>query len=959
MKKTNPLFKTSLTAKLEELCHDSNIQNFIRKNTNYTAETHRFFCESQNLTQRLKTEEIEDEKPLNSNEDFFKSPRNISNSLGNMKKKFLELNHAINLENKNISEFPMQYYSYMPQNVRIIDLRNNKLKKFPEEIINFKNLDTLKLDNNSIHSIPSTIFSSFSPKFFSISNNYLKGIPIEISLWQKNLEYLNISVNFIAHLPKEIGLLSNLKSLHINNNSFVYIPNDLRKLSNLKEIGLDWFKYIVNGVQNTINSTINKKIFTFFFMFLQETKYEENFSLKEFFGNFSKKLSFSQKILSHPPEKLIFEATINEDLGILRYLINEFPSELTLNAIDSNGHSPLSLSISEEKYLSAKLLIQNGCDVNIGGGEYGSSLNISIYKQQIYLLKDLVKYGADSNISNKKGEYSLNFLIKEWEDENEISRKMFEVLMENQTFKNKRNNEGFCPLHIIIANKLKIALKTITSFNESFCEENQINLKDLKDLKDLRDMKDLNNFSKNCFDFSKKTRRKKLSCLHLAAETDDYEIITEVLNQKNCEEQLFERDIDGNRPIHLAKKNYTTIKILRKFEKNYIMNFLPMSNKKKLEISSSNNNNEEDFNIEDDADTMSNVNSKMNHINVLNIKNNNFKSIITSSLTLKNGIINTIARNDKFDKSDKNSSFVSSKNKDKISLNLNLKNLDKKMISAKKIKRANIENNNDDSSVDSLKAELDEENNCFSFDLRENSYRKIDVKHLPISPNNIKKIERFQKYSNYFKSSQNEMLKFAFNSSRKLDLDEKKYEKPVKNVKKTNEKAFLLSNVYKNLVQKIEKYKKKIEEFHEEIVGNKGLLSTRLFYLFSLMKIQHKILKIAMDLIDKKISLTIINSNLFESSQINEEEIKANSKNSNLQDFQIVFFELGKILQELEKNKEENYDNFFIKYEILCFFSFFNVCFFRDLFKNDASEIMKFELCLSLLQFKQVAKLYR
>ncbi len=952
--KTNPLFKTSLTVKLEEICQDSNIQNFIRKNTNYAAETHRFFCESQNLTQRLKTEEIDNEKPLIINEVFFQSPRNITSSLGNMKnmkKKFLELNHAINLENKNISQFPMHYYSYMPQNVRIIDLRNNKLKKFPEEIVNFKNLDTLKLDNNSIHSIPSTIFSGFSPKFFSISNNYLKGIPLEISLWQKNLEYLNISVNFISNLPKEIGLLSNLKSLHINNNSFVNIPNDLRKLSNLKEIGLDWFKYIVNGVQNTINSTIHKKIFTFFFMYLHETKFEENFSLKEFFGNFSKKLSFSQKILSHPPEKLIFEATINEDLGILRYLISEFPSELTINAIDSTGHSPLSLSINEEKYLSAKLLIQSGCDVNIGGGDFGSSLNIGIYKQQIYLVKDLVKYGADTNISNKKGEYSLNFVIKEWEDENEISKKMFELLMENQTFKNMRNNEGFCPLHIVIANKLKSALKAIIGFNEEFYEENQMNFKDLKD------------FSKNSFDFNKKTRTKKLSCLHLAAETDDYEIITEVLHQKNCEEQLFERDINGNRPIHLAKKNYTTIKILRKFEKNYIANFLPINNnKRKLECASTYN--EEDLNIEDDADTLSNLNSKMKHINVLNIKKNNLKSMLTNSLTVNNGIINNIAKNSinfNFNSkiNEKNSSLIHSKNIDKNAMNLNLENLDKNLRnSAKKIKRVKIQNNNDDSSIDSLKTELDEENNGFSFDLRENSYRKIDVKHLPISPNNIKKIERFQKYSNFFKSSQSEKLKFAFNSSRKLDLDEKKYEKPTTNLKKTNENLFLLSNVYKNLVQKLEKYKKKIEEFHEEIIGNKGLLSTRLFYLFSLMKIQHKILKMAMDLINKKISLTIINSNLFESSQLNEEEIKANSKDTNLQPFQIVFFELGKILHELEKNKEDNYDNFFIKYQILCFFSFFNVCFFRDLFGNDSSEIMKYELCMSLLQFKQIAKLY-
>ena len=909
MKKSNPLLKSSTVENVEEFYIDKNIQNFVKKNRNYVDQTQKFFCESQNLTARLKTEEVEDDKSSSINENasnFFKSPRG---ALGNLKKKFMELNHAINLENKNISQFPMQYYNYMPHNVKIIDLRNNKLKKFPEEIINFKNLESVKLDNNSIQSIPNNIFEQISPKYFSISNNYVKCIPPEIFYWDKNLEYLNISINFISNIPKEIGELSNLKSLHINNNSFLSLPREICKLTNLKELGLDWFKYIINGVALIINSTINFKIFAFFMSYLRSKKSEEILTLKEFFGNFAKKLSPMHALITPTNTKMVFNSTKNEDLGILRYLIIENPENV--NILNSEGYSPLGFAINEEKYLSAKLLIQSGCNVNIGGGEYGSALNLGISKLQVYLIKDLFKYGADGNISNKNGDYSLNFIFKEWENDANISEQIFHLVMQNQTVANKRNEEGYCPLHIIISQKNKGALKAVIEYSENVDEqENRI-----------------------FFDFSKKTTKNKQTCMHLAAQTDDFDIINVVLAQNNAYEQLFERDIDGNRPIHLAKRNYTSLKFIRKFEKSYISSIFPR-NKQKITTNNSSHG-DEDIDLEDEDEIKFNLNSKMKQINALNPKNNNFKSILQSSFNFKNGF---------------NNHFNSPHNNDNI--HASMKNFKIKL---------NFEDNND-SSIDSFKTDLDEENNCVNYNKTQASYRKLEMKKMPISPNNIRKIERIQKYSNYFAIANNEKVKFGFSSSRKLDLDNKNslfnvHEKPPN--KKPNQKPFFLSNVYKIILHKFEKYKKKIEEFHEEIISSQNLLSVRLYFLFLLFEIQHKILKIAMDLISKQISLAIVNTNLFESSQINEDVIKGNTKNSNLHAFQIVFDELLKIVEKINENNENsNYDSFILKYEIFTFCSFFNFSFFKEYFKTETREMIRYELYLGLVQFKQLSKLY-
>lgn len=881
MKKTNSPILKSCSLNIKDLSSDKNIQYFLQKNRNYTKETHKFFCDSQTLTARLKTEDSED-KTLDTQPALFNSPRGSLKSLCSLKKRFMELNHSINLENHNLSHFPMQYYGKMSHTVRILDLSNNKIKSFPEEILIFIKLESLKLDNNSIPSIPVTLFSNLTPKYFSISNNYIKIIPIEISKWSSSLEYLNISGNFISQLPAEITYLTKLKSLHINNNSFASIPIEIRRLTFLKELGLDWFKYLFPTINNVINSLLNKQLFNMFFAFLNEKVFEKHVNseiyLKEFFDEFRKK-STSYDFL---PEKLVFEAAFNEDLGILRFLITEY-CEKTLNIVNQLGHSPLSYSIKEEKYLSAKLLIQSGCNVNVGGGDYGSPLNLGIMKIQLYLIKDLMKYGANPNLTNKNGDYSLSFLFQDWESENDISIKIFKLLMENNTGANRRNQNGLCPIHVVLLKKMKEPFNAIIEYN------NSINYDD-----------DDSNF----FDFNKKTSSKKLTCLHLAVQTEDFEIVSSVLTQKGVPEQLFEKDLQNNRPIHFSKKNYTIIKFLRKHEKKYISNNILSKITSKYDKFTA----EEDLsNLEDESQC--NLNLKMKKMNILNIKNSNFKSSLPKQ------------------------------NKIKLRLGQDCH------------KTENLSNN---SSIDSLKTDLDEENNAYPYNLACNSYRKIEVKRLPISPNNIRKIERIQQYSNYFTRSQSEKNKLTFNSFRKLDLEKSpslEIEKKAKNIKPT---GFLLSNVYKNLVNKFDKYRKEIEEFHEEILANGNLLSSRLFFLFQLFKIQHKILKIATNLIEKGISLAIVNANLFESSQLNEEQIKENSKNTTLQTFHMVFLEICKILNELDKKEGEEYNNFFIKYEIFTFCSFFNVSVFKEFYRKELGEIIKFELALGLLQFNLI-----
>jgi hypothetical protein len=47
--------------------------------------------------------------------------------------------------------------------------------------------------------------------------------------------------------------------------------------------------------------------------------------------------------------------------------------------LDKEGHTPLSLAIREEKYLCAKILLFGNCDINAGGGSFGSCINLAVY----------------------------------------------------------------------------------------------------------------------------------------------------------------------------------------------------------------------------------------------------------------------------------------------------------------------------------------------------------------------------------------------------------------------------------------------------------------------------------------------------------------------------------------------------------------------------------------------------
>lgn len=124
-----------------------------------------------------------------------------------------------------------------PDKVIKLELRKKRLKEFPKEIFQLKNLQYLDLSKNSIREIPAEIAELKSLQILILSKNELETLPKEIGEL-KMLQYLNVNQNEIGSLPPQIGALSNLKNFDLWSNNVDKFPSEIRNLKNLLVLDL-------------------------------------------------------------------------------------------------------------------------------------------------------------------------------------------------------------------------------------------------------------------------------------------------------------------------------------------------------------------------------------------------------------------------------------------------------------------------------------------------------------------------------------------------------------------------------------------------------------------------------------------------------------------------------------------------------------------------------------------------
>ena len=124
-----------------------------------------------------------------------------------------------------------------PDAVIKLVLRKQHFKSFPQEILNFKNLQYLDLSKNSIKELPDSIGSLTNLQYFVCSKTGLERIPKQIGMLT-NLTYINFNQNELVALPPQIGNLDKLKILDLWSNELDTFPETLANLSSLQVMDL-------------------------------------------------------------------------------------------------------------------------------------------------------------------------------------------------------------------------------------------------------------------------------------------------------------------------------------------------------------------------------------------------------------------------------------------------------------------------------------------------------------------------------------------------------------------------------------------------------------------------------------------------------------------------------------------------------------------------------------------------
>ena len=124
-----------------------------------------------------------------------------------------------------------------PDKVHRLDLRKQKLKVFPPEILQFHNLIELNLERNKIDSLPEEIGQLIHLESINVAHNELYQLPVGI--WRlTQIRYLNAADNILSGLSIQIQNCTLLEELVLYDNPLEEYPDQLSDLPKLRVLDL-------------------------------------------------------------------------------------------------------------------------------------------------------------------------------------------------------------------------------------------------------------------------------------------------------------------------------------------------------------------------------------------------------------------------------------------------------------------------------------------------------------------------------------------------------------------------------------------------------------------------------------------------------------------------------------------------------------------------------------------------
>ncbi|EAS02772.2 ankyrin repeat protein (macronuclear) [Tetrahymena thermophila SB210] len=459
------------------ISHTSNIQEIDLSNSQLTVF-------SQDICQMLQLTKIK----LDSNA-ITKIPSEI-NKLVNLKQ--------LSISDNKIYSLPSSFEGL--QSLILLNISKNFLDPFPQEICKLKNLVILHIQNNYFISLPLEFallenLQEFSIEWFKYTFPSMNQIQSDYFTIQtlknecKRLYLLRKQQYIQNYCMQDQSLPNNLTQQKLQENSQQLSEVQLNQLQinsciqsfqtsqRGTDVMIDVDEYS-NCFESTGHISDNSKIKNLQNIQTQYATKEVN-NKNQLYLNNTNDLSFQQflTLFSKDPisylsksdvrgRNIFHLSALNQEVSIIKAANFCQLHPQSINQMDDDYQTPLSLALLEEKFLSAKILLFFGADPLLGGGKLGTCLHIAVTKMDIEIVNQILNRGGDANSRDFEGNTPLHLIFSIFRKDKRKAASIIELLIQNGADCNVKNFDNWSPLHLAVKRMQVEAIEWIASYEK-------------------------------------------------------------------------------------------------------------------------------------------------------------------------------------------------------------------------------------------------------------------------------------------------------------------------------------------------------------------------------------------------------------------------------------------------------------------------------------------------------------
>lgn len=150
----------------------------------------------------------------------------------------LESLKSLNLADNQIKDLGSHFFSNL-LDIEKVDISYNQLSTIPAERISYPKCKIINLKGNKLQKFPVALSDAVTLEKLDLSENKINSIDDEAFDKLENLIELDLSFNELQYLPTSIGKLRNLKKLNLSGNKISFLPREFENLTSLEYLDFD------------------------------------------------------------------------------------------------------------------------------------------------------------------------------------------------------------------------------------------------------------------------------------------------------------------------------------------------------------------------------------------------------------------------------------------------------------------------------------------------------------------------------------------------------------------------------------------------------------------------------------------------------------------------------------------------------------------------------------------------